>query len=153
MTSGSSILNASSLEPPSRKRLYIAVAIAALVVALAAGGWFIFRFAAERRTVGHFMDAVAAEDFQGAYQIWKPEASYTYQDFLGDWGTQGYYGPIQSYRLRSEQEPQDGGSGVIVTVEVSPVRPFPSEQDPQSAKTREVKLWVERKDQSIGFPP
>jgi hypothetical protein len=109
----------------------------------------------EEHTIDHFMDAVTAGNFQLAYQIWKPHqgSSYTFQDFLADWGEKGYYGPLKSYRREAAAEPRNGGSGVIVTVEISAFHPFPANSDPQSARNREVKLWVERSDQSISFPP
>lgn len=146
------LLDANNLEPPSRKRLYVISAIA-LVVILGIAAWYLLRFMSERRTIGRFMDAVVAGNLDEAYRIWKPHGTYSNEDFLGDWGPKGYYGPILSYRIQSVEEPPNGASGVIVTVEVSPVRPFPSEQDPQSARNREVRLWVERSDQSISFPP
>ena len=125
----------------------------ALAVLLGVTGWYFFRFTAEKHTAEHFMEAVAAGNFQQAYQIWKPHSSYSYEDFLADWGLQGYYGPVQSYRIEAAHEPQNGGSGIIVGIEVSPVRPFPADSDPQSGKNRRVSLWVERSDQSLSFPP
>ena len=99
------------------------------------------------------MDAVDSGNYQQAYQIWKAHGTYSYQDFLADWSLQGYYGPIRSFRLESAEEPPAGGSGVIVVVEISSVTPFPEDKDPQSARNREVRLWVEASDQSLSFPP
>jgi hypothetical protein len=43
---------------------------------------------------------------------------------------------------------------VIVTVEVSPYSPFPANNDEaKQNKTKEVRLWVQFKDQSLGFAP
>ena len=150
------LLQSGSEEPESRLRRYVLTGIA-LILILAAAGWYTFRFFPEKRTILRFMDAVSAGSFQQAYQIWKPHGTYSYQDFLADWGLQGYYGPIRSFRLESAEEPPDpsngGVSGVIVVVEVSSVSPFPSDKDPQSGRNREVRLWVERSDESISFPP
>ena len=146
------LLDANNLEPPSRKRLYLFAGIA-FVVILGLAAWYLLRFASERRTIGRFMDAVVAGNFDEGYRIWKPHGSYSHDDFLGDWSAKGYYGPVQSYRIQSVEEPPNNASGVIVTLELSPVRPFPSDKDPQSARNREVRLWVERSDQSISFPP
>jgi hypothetical protein len=45
-------------------------------------------------------------------------------------------------------------SGVVATVELSPYQPFPQDNDAaKQSKTKEVKIWVEFKDQSLGFPP
>ena len=141
-------------EEPDSKRLRYAVSGVALVILVSFGIWFFFlRFISEKHTIEHFMDAVVAQDYQRAFQIWKSHGSYTYQDFLADWGLNGYYGPIKSYRIESESLPPNGGSGVIVVVEVSPTQPFPGNNDPQSGRNKEIRLWVERSDQSISFPP
>jgi hypothetical protein len=141
-------------EEPHSKRLRYAVSGVALVILVAFGIWYFFlRFISEKHTMEHFMDAVVAQDYQRAFQIWKSHGSYTYQDFLADWSLNGYYGPIKSYRIESEALPPTGGSGVIVVVELSPVQPFPQNNDPQSGRNKEIRLWVERSDQSISFPP
>src|SRR5262249_2795919 len=105
------LLDASDIKPPSKTRRYVITAIA-LVVVVALGGWYFFRYARETHTVVRFMDAVAAANFDEAYRIWKPSGSYTYQDFLGDWSEQGYYGPVRSYHVGSADEPNNS-SGVI----------------------------------------
>ncbi len=147
------LLDSGPEEPKSKLRRYIITGVA-LVVLVALGLWYVLRFTPEKHTVTRFMDAVVAGDLQTAYQIWHPHASYPYQDFLSDWGPNGYYGPIKSYRIESAQAPRHGGSGVIVTVEISPFAAFPSSDDlEKSRRTREVSIWVERSDQSLSFPP
>ena len=139
---------------PQSKTLRYAVSGVALILLVSFGIWFFFlRYITEKRTVQHFMDAVVAGDFQGAYRIWKPHGTYSYQDFIGDWGTGGYYAPIKSYRIESTSQPPNGSSGVVVVVEISPVQPFPADNDPNSGKNREIRLWVERSDGSMSFPP
>ena len=148
------LFETTSNESPDSKRLRYAVSGIALVILVAFGTWYFFlRYISEKHTIEHFMDAVAAQDDQRAFQIWNSHGSYTYQDFLADWGLNGYYGPIRSYRIESESLPPNGGSGVIVVVEVSAVQPFPQNNDPQSGRNKEIRLWVERSDQSISFPP
>jgi hypothetical protein len=139
-------------EPHSKIRRYILTGVA-LAILLGLGLWYSLRFISEKHTVQHFMDAVVAGNFQQGYQLWKSHGSYTYGDFLSDWGPRGYYGPVQSYRVESTVPPRNGGSGIIVVVEISPLKPFPDDKDPQSRRNREVRLWVERSDQSISFPP
>ena len=141
-------------EEPDSKRLRYAVSGVALVILVAFGIWFFFlRFLNEKHTIEHFMDAVVAQNYQNAYEIWKSHGSYTYKDFLADWALDGYYGPIKSYRIESASLPPNGGSGVIVVVEVNPSAPFPENNDPKSGRNKEIRLWVERSDQSISFPP
>jgi hypothetical protein len=147
-----SLLDAQPDAQRSRTRLY-AVSGVALVILLSFGIWYYFlRFLTERRTITSFMDAVVAERFEDAYGIWKARGSYTYEDFLSDWGPDGYYGPIRSYRVYSARSP-GGASGTVVVVELSPEPTFPAENDPKSASNRVVSIWVEGADQSLSFPP
>ncbi len=148
-----SLLDSTSEEPRSKLRRYVISALA-LVLLVTLAGWYLFRFHREKNTVEHFFDALVAGDTERAYQIWKPQASYTYKDFLDDWGSSGYYGPIKSYRIEAAQAAPREGSGVIVVVELSPYQPFPTDNDPvKNRRTKEVRIWVERRDKSLGFPP
>src|SRR5207245_4395624 len=72
--------------------------------------WYLVRFYPEKKAAEHFFNALVVGDTQLAYQIWKPQgSSYSYSDFLDDWGPSGYYGPIKSYRIESAQAPPRGG--------------------------------------------
>lgn len=138
--------------PPSKIRRYI-ITIAAGVLIIAGGVWWVSRFHAEKHTVRIFMGAVAAGNLQEAYKIWKPEPSYSFKDFQDDWGESGYYGPIHSYEIK-DADHLHGASAAAVIVDVSPYSPFPDEHDvAKQSKTKEIKLWVQFKDQSISFPP
>jgi hypothetical protein len=143
--------------PPAKMRRYIitgAVFIAIIVGYCA----YLLRFHTEEKTVRHFMDTVVAGNMDEAYRIWKPTATYSFKDFMEDWGPNGYYGPIKSYHLEHlERLPNAAGaapSGVVATIEVSPYSPFPEDHDAaKQSKTKEARIWVEFKDQSLGFPP
>lgn len=140
-------------EQPHSKRLRYAVSGVAFVILLSFGVWYFFlRFLSEKRTVASFMDAVVAEKYEAAFQIWKAHGSYTYQDFLADWSLKGFYGPIKSYHIFSARSP-GGASGTVVVVETSPEPALPAASDPKSAGTRAVAIWVEGKDLSLSFPP
>jgi hypothetical protein len=117
--------------------------------------WFLYLHMPERTAAERFFNILSAGNTEQAYQDWKPDAShYSYKDFMEDWGPTGQYGPVKSFRLESASNPPRGGSGIIITVEVSPDLPFPSNSDiVKSAHTKEVKLWVEKKDKSLGFSP
>jgi hypothetical protein len=142
-----------SSEEPKSKRLRYAVTAVALVILVTFGVWFFFlRFLGERHTVQSFMNAVVTGNYQLAYQIWKPHGTYSFDEFMADWGTKGYWGPIGSYRIEAIAPPRDA-SGVIVVVEISPFQPFPADNDPKSGRNREVRIWVERSDNSLSFPP
>ena len=124
------------------------IVIAAITIAI------LLRYHTERATIRQFMNALVTENYQTAYQIWKPSSSYTFQDFLQDWGKEGYYGPVKSYRIDNHQtERVHGGNAVSITVETSPYQPFPDESDPvKHAKTKRVVLWVEFSNQALAFP-
>ena len=148
------IFDAPPLRPPWKYRR-LAFAIAAGVVIAAIVIFVLLRFHKERSTVGQMMNDVVAEDFQAAYKVWKPTPSYSFQDFMQDWGPEGYYGPIKSYQINNHlTEKVRGGGSVAITVKVSPFQPFPAEDDAvKQTKTKEVQLWVQFKDESISFPP
>jgi hypothetical protein len=138
--------------PPSKALRYLITTL--VFIALIAGAcWYLLRFHTEKHTVHHFMDAVVAGKMDEAYRIWRPSSSYSMKDFLDDFGPDGYYGPVKSYRIESAERLKDGSSGVIVVAEVSPYQPFPDDHDAKASKTKEVRLWVEFKDQSLSFPP
>jgi len=139
-------------KPPSKVRRYLITAL--VLIALLAGTlWWMLRFHAEKVTILHFMNAVIAGNLKQGYQIWKPSQSYSFSDFTQDWGPSGYYGPIKSFHLE-KAEHRPGWSGVAIKLELSPYQPFPDQNDVvKQSKTKEVTLWVETKDESIGYPP
>lgn len=147
------MLDSDGEEPRTKLRRYVISGVT-FALLLTLGIWYLTRFSGEKRAVQRFLDAVVAGDTQLAYQTWKPQASYSYQDFLEDWGPSGYYGPIKSYHISGAQAPRKGGTGVIVIVEISPFQPFPASDDAaKNRHAREVRLWVERRDKALGFPP
>jgi hypothetical protein len=139
-------------EPHSKTRRYAITGVALIILMSFAFWYFFLRYLSEKRAVSNFMDAVVAEKFETAYQIWKPDKSYTFDRFMGDWGPKGYYGPIKSYHIGTVRSPS-GASGTVVVVGISPETTFPADNAPQSAKTRTVAIWVEGKDSSLSFAP
>ena len=147
------ILDSGAEEPKSKALRYVVSGVA-LAAMIAGALWYFLRFAPEKHTVEQFMNAVVAGDSQQAYKIWRPNPSFTYQDFLAFWGPKGYYSPIKSFRIESAEVPPKGGSGVVVVVELSAYSPFPKpEESIKFGQNQEARLWVERSDQSLSFPP
>ncbi len=108
-----------------------------LILALIAGVtlYIIFKNWREEREVRRFLTALEQSDYQSAYRIWKPEPSYAYKDFMRDWGPNGDYGKISSFKMvRSRSH----SNGVIVTMMIN---------------GREARLWVDRESRSISFAP
>jgi len=142
--------------PPAKIRRYIITGVT-FVILLILAYQYLMRYHTEKNTVRHFLNTVAAGNFEEAYKLWKPSDTYSYKDFLDDFGPAGYYGPIKSFHIEDATVMKHGSqtaSGVVVTVEVSPFAPFPSNDDAaKQSKTKEIRLWVQFKDQSLGFAP
>jgi hypothetical protein len=111
------------------------------------------RFHQEKVTARRFLDAVATEHFEDAYKIWKPSPTYSYKDFLEDWGKDGYYGPVKSYHFEHAERLPRGGSGALIVVELNPFSPYPADDPIKQNKNKEARLVVEFSDQSISFQP
>jgi hypothetical protein len=146
----------SLLDPPvdkPQKSRAMGFTIVALAVALVVILYFAFRYYPEKRAVEHFFDALVAGNTGTAYQIWKPGASYGMKDFLADWGPEGYYGPVKSYKIIKASAPLKANA-VAVRVAFSPFAPMPDASDAEkSRKTRVLSIWVLTKDKSFSFPP
>jgi hypothetical protein len=146
----------SLLDPPvekPQKSRAMAFTAAGLGFALALILYFAFRYYPEKRAAEHFFDALVAGDTASAYQLWKPGASYQMKDFMADWGPEGYYGPVKSYKILKVNSPV-GANAVAVRVALSPFSPMPDIGDAEkSRKTRVLSVWVLTKDKSFSFPP
>ena len=118
-----------------RRRRYL-ISGFVFVLLLSGYSYFQFRNYAEERQARSFFEALQRKDFEEAYRIWQPGASYKFKDFLEDWGDKGLQGPVENFRIvRSRRR----GTGVIVEVQVN--------------RRENVRLWVERGDKSLTFPP
>ncbi len=147
------LLDPGEEHPPSKWRRYL-ITILVLAALLGGGLWWLLRYHGEKVAVYHFLNAVVAGNMQRAYGMWSPSESYSLKDFQGDWGPDGYYGPVKSFNVTGTYRPPDGSSGVVVIVDVSPYQPFPEKDDAaRQSKTKEVRLWVQFKDHSLQFPP
>jgi hypothetical protein len=144
----------SLLDPPAKpdKSRAMAFTIAALAVVAIVLLWYTFRYYPEKKAAGRFFDALVVGDTAKAYELWKPGPSYMMKDFLADWGPQGYYGPVKSYKIVRAKAPS-GSNAVAVFVEVSPFSPMPDASDTEkSRKTKVVEVWVLASDKSFSFP-
>lgn len=138
----------SDAEEPQSKVLRWTVTGLLLVVLSGLTAWYFLRYQTEKNTARRFLEALSAGDTKKAYELWKPGPGYPYELFLEDWGPTGEYGPVRSFRIVDADRPKNA-SGVVIAVEVSPQSPF----DGSAPGVKEVRIWVERKDQSLGFPP
>ncbi len=92
----------------------------------------------QERAVKNFLEEVKAGNYQKAYQIWGPTQSYSYTDFMKDWGgASSYYGQIRGYHIVKSKT---RGNGVIVIVQFDTLK-YP------------VNFWVDLKDNTLSFSP
>ncbi len=140
------------IEEPKRPRA-LAITAVALLVVLAVVMYFGFRYYPEKKAAANFFTTLVSGDMDKAYELWKPTSNYQKKDFLADWGTDGYYGPVKSFKVMGATQPKNGSS-VAVNVAISPYSPFPDQSDAdKSRKTKVVTLWVQPSDKSFSFPP
>ena len=138
---------------PSNKYKALPFTVAALAIALAIVLYFAFRYYPEKRAAEHFLDALVAGHEKQAYELWKPSESYKINDFMADWGPEGYYGPVKSYAIGKASSGK-GANGVVLIIEVSPFSPMPDKTDVEkSRRTKQLNLWVRSEDKALSFPP
>jgi hypothetical protein len=125
-----------------RRIKLIKTAVIALVaaVALSAVLFYIFHNFREEQRVKQFLAALSAKNYREAYRMFgcteaKPCTAYAFDKFMEDWGPAAGHDPSHARVTRS----LSCGTGVILTVDYG--------------QQRQEKLWVERKDKTIGFPP
>jgi hypothetical protein len=124
------------IDPVAERRRRYAVSILAFALLLSAFGYWRFRNYSEENQAAHFFQALQEKRFEEAYRIWQPSPSYKFKDFMDDWGENGVLGPVESFQIvRSRRR----GTGVIVELRIN--------------NKENVRLWVERGDKSLTFPP
>ena len=99
-------------DKPDKSRA-MAFTIAALALVAIVALWYTFRYYPEKRAAERFFDALVAGDTAKAYQLWKPGSSYSMKDFLADWGPQGYYGPVKSYKVIRAKAPSSSNAVAV----------------------------------------
>ena len=96
-----------------KERLKVPVAIG-LVLLVIGGVAYKFANFREERVARQFMEAVKNGQYELAYQSWEADDRYKMQDFLQDWGKDGYY--TKGMRESQIVDSNSKGSGVIVYV-------------------------------------
>lgn len=114
------------------------IGVIALIVCTALP-WYLFKNHGQERVVARFLGLVRQRDYTGAYKAWgctdPKTCSYSYQQFLEDWGDKSSVDPKVLRLVDSES----CGSGVMLTVRAS--------------RDRQDTLWVEKSNDSISFAP
>lgn len=117
--------------------------VISVVVVLVIGTALYFRFRdwAEEKQTKQFLADLQAKDYKSAYALWgcteaHPCKQYAFEKFMEDWGPKSPHANVEQAKLAKSKS---CAKGVIQFLE------FPGQE--------EVQLWVERKDQTLGFAP
>ncbi len=114
------LLDARAPKPKSAFRKYWLV-VAVILMAIACLVVYRLRDYPEERAVARFLTALQQGNYQEGYRLWQPSPSYSFADFLHDWGEQGDYGKIREFHiLRSRSR---GPNTVVITVRINGVDP------------------------------
>jgi hypothetical protein len=130
------LLDATPPQPPHHSGRYILVAM--LLAIIAGGVAYYFWNYPEEHAVSRFLRTVQSGDYKTAYGLWQPSSTYTFADFMKDWGPNGDYGKIREFDiLRSSSASSDT---VTVTVMVNRETPV-------------LKLLVDKNTKGLAYSP
>jgi hypothetical protein len=126
-----------------RRGKIIKTAVISLVSLAVVGSvlFFVFHNFREEQRVKQFYSLLAGRDYKAAYALFgctdtTPCRYYEFERFLEDWGPASGHNDLSNVRISRSRS---CGSGVLLTIEYG--------------SNQREKLWVERRDMSIGFPP
>lgn len=118
------LFDAKPPKPPGGIRKYIPLSILIPLLLLLAilAGLVAFKFwnYRQEQAVSTFLTTLEQGNYQEAYRLWQPSPTYSYQDFLHDWGEQGDYGKIRSFDILGSESK---GAIVIVSVQINNENP------------------------------
>jgi hypothetical protein len=119
-----------------KERFKVPIAIAVVLLVIGGIAWKFANFREEGQ-VRRFMDAVRASQYDVAYQMWDVEGRYRMEDFLQDWGRDGFY--TKEIHDAGVVDSNGKGGSVIVYVAIDNKRP--------------VALIVDKETLKISFSP
>jgi hypothetical protein len=130
-------------EQRQRRAKIVKIVAITLVAVVLIGGALFFNFHnyREERQVKQFLSRLDSRDYKAAYALFgctdaSPCRYYPFDKFMEDWGPASGHSGLAAARITRSRS---CGSGVLLTVDYG--------------QSRQEKLWVERRDMSIGFPP
>jgi len=147
------------------KRVKRILLVSAVVLVLGSVAYLALHDVAEKRQVDRFLELLRKKDYEGAYALWgctaeHPCRDYAINKFLEDWGPNSSHADAAGARLERKQP---CGTRVLDLWIHAIASKFttPSTCSCQSGIIRtlvfpngeQVDLWVERKDNLIGFAP
>ena len=130
------LLDATPPKPPRKIGRYVTLAL--VIMILSGAAYMFFHNFPEERAVSNFLKTLEQGNFQEAYHLWQPSQSYSYQDFLHDWGDRGDYGKIRTYEILGSRS--KGRGTVIVTLTINDRQP-------------PIELLVDRQTMGLAYSP
>jgi len=109
------LLDATPSKPPRKIGRYILIALVVIIVGGA--GYIVLRNFPEERAIARFLTTLEQGNYREAYRLWQPSETYSYADFLHDWGERGDYGKIRIFKILGSRS--KGANTVIVTVTIN----------------------------------
>ncbi len=131
------LLDSKPVKPPSKLRKYLPLIILVAVIAGSVATYALWDYP-EERAVARFLTALEQGNYEEAYRLWQPSASYSFQDFLHDWGEKGDYGKIREFAMVSAKS--RGSTTVVVAVRINGVDP-------------PLSLLVDRTSKGLAYSP
>ena len=125
-----------------RVKIIKAVMISIVTLVVVGGAlFFVFHNYREESRVRQFYALLKTKDYKGAYALFgctdaTPCRYYGFDKFQEDFGPGTGHDDLSNVRISRSRS---CGSGVLLTIDFG--------------KSQQEKLWVERHDMSIGFPP
>ena len=142
----------------ARKKRIRITAIVVLVLVCLILAWN-FRHYPQEHLVDTFFAALQQQNYEKAYGIWNHDpdwkqhpqkyASYTFGDFMKDWGPGGQWGIIKTYHVDGSAVPK-GGNGTSFDVGSSGIVVVVTVNERVADKSH---IWVEKSDKTLGFSP
>jgi len=120
-----------------KERLKVPAAIA-LVLIFVSGVAYKFANYREERRVRQFVEAIENEQYDAAYREWDADGRYTMNDFLQDWGKEGYY--TKGMHTARVVDSNGGGGAVVVYLAID-------------SKKYPLALRVDKETMKISFSP
>lgn len=119
-----------------KDRLKVPVTIGLVLLVIGGVAWKFANYREEGR-VRRFMESVENAQYDAAYQIWDSDGHYRMQDFLQDWGRDGYY--TKGMQEAKVIDSNSSGNSVIVYLAIDGRRP--------------IALMVDKETLKISFSP
>jgi hypothetical protein len=130
------LLDSTPPKPPRHFGRYILLAV--FVAIVASGVAYYFWNYPEERAVSRFLQALENGDYKTAYGLWQPSSTYSFDDFIKDWGPSGDYGKIRQFEIL--RAASTSSETVSVTVMINQQTPV-------------LKLLVDKKTKGMAYSP